>query len=108
MTPPRMDENVSLLVKYISESQLTSFADLVVASTLTKLAGSQSDQIALCPARDLNRWDLAQGNYVFGGGPTSNPWVALFADNLNFQTVEDTVRHPSTLCGRSGRNTCPG
>ena len=91
MTPPRMDENVSRLVKYISESQLTSFADLVVASTLTKFAGSHSDQIALCPARDLNRWDLAQGNYVFVGGPTSNPWVGLFADNLNFQTVEDTV-----------------
>ena len=91
MIPAHMDDNVSRLVKYISDSQLTSFADLVVATTLTKLAGPQSDQIALCPARDLNRWDLARGNYVFVGGPTSNPWVALFADDLNFQTVEDTV-----------------
>jgi hypothetical protein len=25
------------------------------------------------------------------GGPTSNPWVSLFADKLNFEVVEDGV-----------------
>lgn len=45
----------------------------------------------MCSARDLNRRDLEQGNYVFVGGPTSNPWVSLFADKLNFQVVEDGV-----------------
>ena len=91
MTPPRMNENVSRLVTYISDSQITSFADLEAASTLVKLAGPYSDHLTLCPSRDLNRWDLARGNYVFVGGPTSNPWVSLFADKLNFQVVEDAV-----------------
>lgn len=42
-------------------------------------------------ARDLNRRGLDQGNFVFVGGPTSNPWVSLYADELNFEVVEDGV-----------------
>jgi hypothetical protein len=91
MIPSNMDENVSRLVNYISESQLTSFADLVVASTLVKLAGGYSDQIALLSARDLNQRGLEGGNFVFVGSPISNPWVSLFADRLNFEAVEDQV-----------------
>lgn len=91
MTPPRMDENISRLVKYISDSQVTSFADTLVASTFVKLAGPHSDNLVLCTARDLNRRDMEQGNFVFVGGPTSNPWVSLFADKLNFEVVEDGV-----------------
>jgi hypothetical protein len=34
---------------------------------------------------------LAKGNYVFVGSPTSNPWVYLFADRLNFVVEEDGV-----------------
>lgn len=89
ITPPHMDDNLSRLVRYISDSQITSFADTMVASTLVQLAGSRSDNILLCTARDLNRRDLEQGNFVFVGGPTSDPWVSLFADKLNFQVVED-------------------
>jgi hypothetical protein len=89
ITPPRMDDNLSRLVKYIGDSQITSFADTMVASTLVQLAGSRSQNILLCTARDLNRRDLEQGNFVFVGGPTSDPWVSLFSDKLNFQVVED-------------------
>jgi hypothetical protein len=91
MTPPKMDDNVARLVKYISDSQITSFADTMVASTFVKLAGGQSDNLVVCTARDLNRRDMEQGNFIFVGGPTSNPWVSLFADKLNFQVVEDGV-----------------
>ncbi|HEX4037507.1 MAG TPA: hypothetical protein VHX37_05565 [Acidobacteriaceae bacterium] len=91
ITPPRMDDNLSRLVKYISDSQITSFADTMMASTLVQLAGSRSQNILVCTARDLNRRDLEQGNFIFVGGPTSNPWVSLFADKLNFQVVEDGV-----------------
>lgn len=91
LTPPHMDENVARLVKYISSSQITSFADTMVASTLVRLAGTQSDRLLLYTARDLDRRDVESGNFVFVGGPTSNPWVSLFADKLNFQAVEDGV-----------------
>lgn len=89
ITPPRMDDNLFRLVKYISDSQITSFADTTVASTLVQMAGSRSPNILMCAARDLNRRDLKRGNFVFVGRPTSNPGVSLFADKVNFQVVED-------------------
>lgn len=91
MTPPHMDENLARLVQYISDSQITSFADTMVASTLVRLAGTHSSNFILCTARDLNRRGLDRGDFVFVGGPTSNPWVSLYADRLNFQVVEDGV-----------------
>jgi hypothetical protein len=91
LTPTRMDENVSQLVKYIEDSEITSFADTAVSTTLMRLAGPDKDSITVVSARDLNRRDLERGNFIFVGGPTSNPWVSLFTDKLNFQTVEDTI-----------------
>jgi hypothetical protein len=91
LIPPHLPENLGRLLDYVSDSQLTSFADLTTISTLVKLAGPLSSQLALTSARDLDRRDLEQGNLVFVGGPTSNPWVALFADKLNFQEVEQSV-----------------
>lgn len=90
MIPAHLDGNVSRLVGYVSDSQLTSFADVVAASTLVRLAGSHANHLSICSARDLNRRDLEQGNYIFVGGPTSNPWVSLFTDKLNFKVVEDS------------------
>jgi hypothetical protein len=91
LIPPHLDAGLSRLVNYISDSQLTSFADLTVFSTLNKLAGPLGSELVLTSARDLDRRDLERGNFVFVGSPTSNPWVSLFADQLNFQAMEDTV-----------------
>lgn len=91
LIPEHVPDNFAGLLNYVSGSQLTSFADLTAVSTLMELAGPLGKQLVLTSARDLDRRDLEQGNYVFVGGPTSNPWVALFADKLNFQVVEETV-----------------
>lgn len=91
LVPSHLDENFTSMMTYLSRSELTSFADVAVATDLVKLAGSNGDQLVLTAARDLDRRDLEKGNYIFVGSPTSNPWVALFADKLNFQVVEDGV-----------------
>lgn len=91
LIPEHLPENFDRLLTYISDSQLTSFADVTAVSTLMKLAGPLGTQVVLTSAHDLDRRDLEQGNYVFVGGPTSNPWVALFANKLNFQVVEQSV-----------------
>lgn len=91
LIPEHLPENFDRLLTYIETSQLTSFADLTAATTLMKLAGPLGTQIELTSARDLDRRDLERGNFVFVGSPTSNPWVALFADKLNFQEVEEGV-----------------
>jgi hypothetical protein len=91
MIPAHLPENFAGLLDYISGSQLTSFADLTTVSTLLRVAGPLGTQLVLTSARDLDRRDLERGNYVFVGSPTSNPWVSLFADKLNFQVVEESV-----------------
>lgn len=102
LIPPHLPENLLRLLDYISDSELTSYADLTTYSSLLKLAGPLGNQLVLTSARDLDRRDLEQGNFVFVGSPTSNPWVLLFADRLNFEEVEEGVggrmyfrnRHP--------------
>jgi hypothetical protein len=76
---------------YISESTLTSFADVADAVSLVKLAGPLQKQVSVRSAKDLRIRDLDHGNYVFIGSPASNPWVSLFEDKLNFHESEGAV-----------------
>lgn len=102
LIPPHLPQNLQRLTDYVSESQLASYADLSTIAALMKVAGPLDKQLVLTSARDLDRRALEQGNYVFVGSPTSNPWVTLFSDKLNFQEVEQDVggriyflnRHP--------------
>lgn len=91
LIPANVPRNVGNLLSYIADAQLTSFADLSVLSSLMKVAGPLNQQLVLTAANDLGRRDLERGNYIFVGGPTSNPWVSLFTDKLNFQPVEESV-----------------
>ncbi|MGA8109348.1 MAG: hypothetical protein WB974_07920 [Acidobacteriaceae bacterium] len=91
MIPARMDPGISRLLSYVSDSQLTSYADLNDATTIVRLAGSNASRVMITSARDVHERDLENGNYVFMGGPTSNPWVSLFESKLNFQVVEHGI-----------------
>ena len=79
------------MMKYLSGSLLTSYADLVVVDTLMRLSGSSRDWLAIRSARELRPRDLESGNFVFVGSPSSNPWVSYFQDKLNFREGEGKV-----------------
>ena len=79
------------MMKYLSGSLLTSYADLVVVDTLMRLSGSSRDWLAVRSARELRPRDLESGNFVFVGSPSSNPWVSYFQDKLNFREGEGKV-----------------
>lgn len=79
------------MMKYLSGSLLTSYADLVVVNTLMRLSGSSRDWLVIRSARELRPRDLESGNFVFVGSPSSNPWVSYFQDKLNFQEREGVV-----------------
>lgn len=79
------------MMKYLSGSLLTSYADLVVVDTLMRLSGSSREWLAIRSARELRPRDLESGNFVFVGSPSSNPWVYYFQDKLNFQEREGVV-----------------
>src|ERR1035437_2009218 len=79
------------VMKYLSGSLLTSYADLVVVDTLLRLSGNSSDRLAIRSARELRPRDIEEGNFVFIGSPGSNPWVSYFQGKLNFQESEGVV-----------------
>src|SRR5579864_5062737 len=81
----------SRFADYISNSTLTSFADVADAVSLVKIAGPLQKQLSVRSARDLRIRDLDHENYVFIGSPASNPWVSLFQDKLNFRESEAAV-----------------
>jgi hypothetical protein len=79
------------VIKYLSGSLLTSYADVVVVDTLLRVSGHSRDRLAIRSARELRPRDLEQGTFVFVGSPSSNPWVSYFEDKLNFQEREGVV-----------------
>lgn len=104
MIPAHMDRNVSRLFGYVSDSQLTSFADVVAASTVVRLAGPLAGHVTIRSARDLNRRDLEGGNYIFLGGPTSNPW---FLCSRTSSTLKVWKRAPAGKCTSATRTHDP-
>ena len=85
------DDSQARLLSYIRGSTLTSFADVVVATVFSDLATAHHQSILVQPARDLRLRDLENGNYVFVGSPSSNPWVSLFQAKLNFIEIENPL-----------------
>jgi hypothetical protein len=81
----------SQFVGYISDSTLTSFADVADAVSLVKIAGPLQKQVTVRSAKDMRIRDLDHQNYVLIGSPASNPWVSLFQDKLNFRESEAVV-----------------
>lgn len=89
--PTPIPKQQALIMNYISGSGLTSYADVSVLTSLTKLAGDYRDRTSVRFARDIRLRDLDEGNYIFLGSPGSNPWVQLFQGRLNFHEAEGSV-----------------
>jgi hypothetical protein len=87
----KLDNGDGQFRTYISESTLTSFADVADVVSLFKAAGNLQSQVVVRYPRDLRTRDLDHENFVFIGSPGSNPWVSLFQDRLNFRESEEAV-----------------
>jgi hypothetical protein len=79
------------LNEYMTNSTLTSFADVADVATLLEMAGPLQKQVSVRYPRDLAMRDLDHDNYVLIGSPGSNPWVSLFQNKLNFRESEAIV-----------------
>ena len=84
-------ERETRMMKYLSGSLLTSYADVVVVNNLLRVCGSDCDRLIVRSARELRPRDLQDGSFVFVGSPSSNPWVYYFQSKLNFQEREGVV-----------------
>ncbi|MGA7633694.1 MAG: hypothetical protein WCB11_23280 [Terriglobales bacterium] len=104
--PSKIDEVDSRLREYISNSTLTSFADVADVVTLYKMAGALQSQLSVRYPRDLRMRDLDHNNCIFIGSPGSNPWVTLLQDKLNFRESETAVGNSAKVF--VNQNPLPG
>lgn len=81
----------SRLTDYISNSTLTSFADVADVVTMLNMAGPLQNRVSVRFPRDLGLRDLDHDNFVFIGSPASNPWASLYQNKLNFREGETLV-----------------
>lgn len=96
----------SRLSEYLSNSTLTSFADVADVVALYRMAGPLQTQVLVRYPRDLRLRDLDHNNYVFIGSPGSNPWVTLLQDKLNFREAEGVVGNSAKMF--VNKNPLPG
>ncbi|MGH9450856.1 MAG: hypothetical protein ACRD11_09960 [Terriglobia bacterium] len=89
--PTGLGKNEAPIMNYISDSLLTSFADVSTVASLLTMAKPYRDRVRVLSARGLKMRDLDEGNFVFLGSPGSNPWVLLFTNHLNFIETEGEV-----------------
>src|SRR3984957_14437228 len=96
----------SRLSEYLSNSTLTSFADVADVVALYRMAGPLQTQVLVRYPRDLRMRDLDHNNFVFIGSPGSNPWVTLLQDRLNFRETEGVVGNSAKVF--LNKNPLPG
>lgn len=64
--------------------------DTPIAVGIAQIAQVSSTRVNVHPARSIQLSDLkTDDNFVFLGSPRSNPWSALFSDQLDFRFVFD-------------------
>lgn len=69
----------------------TAAIDAVALLRISQLAGAYSSRIKARPARSLQMRDFeTDENFIMLGSPSSNPWGALFAEQLDFAFDYDT------------------
>jgi hypothetical protein len=65
--------------------QFTSFVDLEVVASLSRLSEIDPRRFYLRFPRDLRMDDLKNGNVILIGSISSNPWAEVAQKNLNFR-----------------------
>jgi len=88
LIPPEATEGELRIFHYLQSSQITSMADARAAFVMSSLAGSLKDNIVIRSAKELNGNILSNGNFIFIGAHTSNPWVILYRDRVNFRLMD--------------------
>ena len=84
-----MGPNGKGLAEYLRGSNLTSLADVMVATKFARLAAQHHIDLSIRSQRDLQPRDFDLENHILLGGPSSNLWDTLFQDELNFTLIDN-------------------
>jgi hypothetical protein len=103
LIPEHATEGEMRLFSYLQSSRITSMADAHAVAAVSAVAGSQRGELVVRSAKEMNGSMLANGNFIFVGASTSNPWVDLYQGRLNFRLVEDGMHGGRYILNRSPR-----
>lgn len=85
-SPNNMTPEIQHFWEVMMKGDKASFVDAKIAVKLAEVAQTYSKHIDVRAARNLQMSDLqTDDNYIFLGSPRSDPWSALFNDQLDFQ-----------------------
>lgn len=102
---PNLDAADAEILK-LGTRRYTSEVDLDFVSHLSQLEEVNAARMVVRYARDLRMDDLRTGNAVLIGSIESNPWIQLFALQMNFRQVINT--DPSKPSGLLNTHPEPG
>ncbi len=88
--PSKLTPEVINLCRNILRGDKAAAIDVPIAVYIGQIALISSREVSVHAARSIQIQDLAsEDNFVFLGSPRSNPWSALFGDQLDFRFVFD-------------------
>ena len=88
--PSKLTPEVTSFCRNILRGDEAAVVDMPVAVYIGQMAFASSRNVSIHAARSRRIQDLAsEDNFVFLGSPRTNPWSALFSDQLDFRFVFD-------------------
>lgn len=88
------DAAVRKLVLRALSRPLTSVVDVQATQRLVLWAAEAGGRMEIVGARDMSLRHIASQNTILLGSRRADPWVTLFEDRLNFQTVFEEGKPP--------------
>lgn len=89
LIPADAPDQIASVARLTGSLRVTSDADLVIASELSRLLAHHADRITIRLAREVTFREIQEHNLILLGGRGSNPWVSLFDNELNFKLQPD-------------------
>jgi hypothetical protein len=88
--PNTLTPEINRFCRVILRGDKAAAVDTVIAVNIAQIAQASSRKIKVQAARDIQLSDLkTDDNFILLGSPRSDPWSALFSDELDFRFVFD-------------------
>jgi hypothetical protein len=91
-------EEIRLCHRILWGDDSAAAIDPPITASIAALASASSKRIDVRPARGIQLADLkTDDNFIFLGSPRSNPWSALFSNELDFRFVFDNATNQEII-----------
>lgn len=88
--PNKLTPDEDRFCRIVLRGDKSTTVDTQIAVNVAQLAQSNSRNIAVHGARDIQLSDLkTDDNFIFLGSPRSNPWSSIFTEQLDFRFAFD-------------------